>query len=472
MHTRILPLKDYMRFLNSTLTRPSLILFVVIFGNMSAIAQTDFISPYSIFGPGVVYPRQSVWQAGMGGSGGALFDLYRLNITNPAIAANHAEPIFEVGGRQSFSEFSSSTDSEKGTSFKINNLSLSFPIKRNIWNLSLGIVPGTSVGYEVTTSQYEPDLELNYLTQYNGEGGIAQAYLGTARKLINKVDSADNLTALSLGANINYNFGTVDKNRTLFFPEDLTILGFSSTESILIRDVTIDFGVHFHTNIIKRTTRTSRMLKLLLGAAYTLGSDLNAELSTSTYSFRPSASGAQQVPDTISESSRVKGRIYMPSSLTLSAALDYLNNKKSRYRFAIDYRVQQWSSYNTTFNDNATNFNFDNSQAISFGLECTPNVTSQKIFERLEYRVGYRNESTNLTLRDVPINEYGISFGLSLPIHYKRGTTFSSLNISTEYGEQGTNDSGLIKEQFVRVYVGFSLTPNFRNRWFVQPKYD
>lgn len=461
-----------MKFLNITWIKIGFLVFVIEMMVLSANAQTDFISPYSIFGPGIAYPRQGVTLAGMGGSGAALFDLYRLNLINPAVAANHAEPIFEFGGRQSFSRFTSSTDSEQGAAFKINNLSLSFPLKRNIWNLSLGVVPSTIIGYEVSTRQVEPDLELDYLTQYRGEGGIAQAYLGSARKIINRVDSTGNITSLSLGGNLNYNFGSLDRDRILFFPDDLTILGFHSTERFLVRDVTADFGIHYHTNIIKRTSRTSRMLKLLLGATYTLGNNLNTQLTSSSYSFRPTSSGFEQTPDTIVAALRQKGSIHIPAGYSVGVGFDFYTNSKSRYRLAIDYRTQQWTQYSTTFSNTASEFRFEDSHTVAFGLEFTPDVSSQKVFERIEYRAGYRTESTNLNLRNTPINEYGISFGLSLPIHYRSGFSFSTLNIATEYGEQGTNENGLIKEQYMRIFVGFSLTPHFRNRWFVKPKYD
>lgn len=474
MRTLTSPLKAFMRFCFTTWAKyiayPAVML---LFTAGSVCAQTDFISPYSIFGPGVIYPRQGVWQSGMGGSGSALFDLYRLNLTNPAVSANHAEPIFEIGGRQVFTTYTSDVDMEEGTAFKVNNISLAFPIKRNAWNFGLGVVPFSEVGYEVTGSAQDVNLGLDYQVDYKGEGGISQAYINLAGKLIDKVDSANNVQVFSIGANLNYNFGNIINDRRLFFPDDLTILGFRNTEQILIRDINADFGIHFHTNIIKRTNNRQRYLKLLTSATYSLASNLNSELTGTAYSYRPNASGAStSAQDTIVSNSRLKGEFYLPSSYSFGVGLDYLNDKKQRFRMALDYRSQQWSEYTSSFSSEYLQFQFRDSKTLSGGLEFTPNVLSQNLFERMEYRVGFRSEQSKLYLRDTPIDDFGMSFGLSLPIHYRRGTTFSTLNISTEYGNRGTTDNGLIREEYLRVFVGFTLTPNYRNRWFVKPKYD
>jgi hypothetical protein len=75
-------------------------------------------------------------------------------------------------------------------------------------------------------------------------------------------------------------------------------------------------------------------------------------------------------------------------------------------------------------------------------------------------------------LRNKDIEDIGMSFGLTLPIHHRRAITQSSFSIGAVYGRNGTQDMGLIQEDYIRIFVGFSFTPHFRNKWFVQPKYD
>ncbi|MGB6037006.1 MAG: hypothetical protein WBG42_12110 [Cryomorphaceae bacterium] len=105
-------------------------------------------------------------------------------------------------------------------------------------------------------------------------------------------------------------------------------------------------------------------------------------------------------------------------------------------------------------------------------MEWTPKLGSTNYLETVEYRLGLRYVQTNLNLRNQEIEDIGMSFGMSMPLHFRRGLTKSSFHVGAEYGEYGTTQDGLIQETYIRIMAGFSFTPHFRNRWFVQPKYD
>ena len=433
-------------------------------------AQSDLTSPYSIFGPGLTNQRQSVAQFTMGGAGVALFDPYRMNLINPAASANYMEPIFETSGKGNISTFETETDAFENRNFELNNLSLSFPIKRNYWALNIGLVPFTSVGYDVSvsdTSGSEP-----YTTNYFGDGGISQAYFGTGYKVYNRVDTAGNVTALSLGAQMNFNFGTVNNIRRISFTEDITSLGFEETESILVRDVNFEVGAQFQTNLKKRTLSDPSFLKLTFGAVYAFGNDLNAEQNSYAYNFRFATSGALVPRDTLQSSVRGKGSITMPSQFIVGTALDWVSRKRLRLRWAFDYATTSWQNYSVNFQNDVLEADFERSNRIATGVEITPNISSSNYLKRIEYRAGFRYVQTNLNLRGQGISDVGMSFGLTLPINFRRGLTKSSFHMGVEYGEYGTTDNGLIKETYTRIMAGFSFTPHFRNRWFVQPKYD
>jgi hypothetical protein len=466
-----------MKFSGLTLPDPSgrivIIAWLAMLGPFTYVqAQTDFVTPYSLFGPGIVQPRHTVMQAGMGTAGMAHFDLYRLNILNPAVAANHAEPIFEFGTRANLSTYRTTEETVNASGLMVNNLSLSLPIKRNVWGLTFGLVPATSVGYEITTRNTNEELELDYITQYSGAGGLSQLYLGSSRKLIDKIDSSNNVTVLSFGGQVNFNLGNIESSRRLFFPGDPTLLGFRSRETVLVRGAGADFGIHYHTNIVKRRLGKPRMVKLLVGATYSPSLGHTAVLTGNTYNFRLSPNGVEFPRDTLARLERFKGRVVMPSAFGVGVGIDWITDKRARYRFAVDYRQKNWSEYAVDLPGSILAGTFENSSLLAVGAEYTPNVASQKLLERMEYRLGYRTMSTNLSIDNTAITEYGMSFGISLPIHFRKGLTNSTFNVSAEYGNQGTTENGLISEQFVRVYAGFTLTPHFRNRWFVRPKYD
>jgi len=458
-----------MKFSSTTIVKRLLpILLLVAF--LKTNAQSDLASPYTIFGPGIPNLRQTVSMAGAGGSGVALTDPYKLNFANPASVAYHAEPIFESSGKYVNSTFSTNLGSFDNNSFELNNINLSFPIIRGKWGLIIGLLPYTTIGYEVTTVADDEEVELQPISQYSGDGGISQGYLGMGYKFYNKIDSAGNVTAIAFGANVNYNFGTLNAERMNSFPFDTEARGVKSDESIVVKDWSVDFGLHYQKNIVKRTISNPRYLKFLAGLSYSLETNLNTERSEFAYTFI--GTSGLNLSDTLRYSDREAGSITLPQRFTLGLGLDYVSVNKTRLRFSTDYTLERWSEYQVSYNDDNLSFDFQDGQRYSAGLEFTPKLGSSKYFETVEYRAGFHYNRSNLNLRDQDIEDIGMSFGLTLPIHHRRAITQSSFSIGAVYGKSGTQEMGLIQEDYIRIFVGFSFTPHFRNKWFVQPKYD
>ena len=287
MQTLISPYRVYMKFYYTTLikSKTKAIALLLILISTQGLAQTDLSSPYSIFGPGIPKRNLTVSQFGMGGSGVALIDQYKMNYLNPAALAYYIEPIFETSGLATISTFKTSDGSFENKSFELNNISLSFPIKRGVWGLTIGLKPYTTVGYSVSTTAPNPDLLTTPIVTYEGNGGINQGYIGTAYRIYNKTDSTGNTTSLAIGGNFNFNFGTIDNNRQLFFPNEPSSVGLRVQESVLVRDVNFDFGVQYQTNIIRRSSLRSDYLKFLAGATFSTGTDLRARKTTFAFNL-------------------------------------------------------------------------------------------------------------------------------------------------------------------------------------------
>jgi hypothetical protein len=126
-----------------------------------------------------------------------------------------------------------------------------------------------------------------------------------------------------------------------------------------------------------------------------------------------------------------------------------------------DYQWQNWSNYKA-FDRNDS---LQNTMQISLGGEFSPSPNLMASYwRRVKYRVGFRYNKTYLDLRDTRINEFGISFGLGLPIP----RSYSTMNLGFEIGRKGTTASGLIQNNFYRITVGISVW----ERWFVKNKYN
>ncbi len=68
-----------------------------------------------------------------------------------------------------------------------------------------------------------------------------------------------------------------------------------------------------------------------------------------------------------------------------------------------------------------------------------------------------------LELKEHRINEFGLTFGAGFPLKGQQ----SMINLGVEIGQRGTINYGLIKENYIRISLGFS----FYERWFLRSKF-
>jgi hypothetical protein len=126
--------------------------------------------------------------------------------------------------------------------------------------------------------------------------------------------------------------------------------------------------------------------------------------------------------------------------------------------------MQQSSNFGNRFND-IDNVEYENSTKFSLGGYYIPKYNSfNRYLERVTYRAGFNYENTGLIINNESINNYGITFGLGLPL----GGSFSNINIGFEYGKRGTTNAGLVEENYTNVFISLSLS----DRWFVKRKYE
>ena len=61
------------------------------------------------------------------------------------------------------------------------------------------------------------------------------------------------------------------------------------------------------------------------------------------------------------------------------------------------------------------------------------------------------------------IKDFGINFGLGIPVG-----RLSKANLGVEFGQRGTDDFGLIKENYLNFMIGVSLN----DLWFIKSMYN
>jgi outer membrane protein assembly factor BamA len=113
---------------------------------------------------------------------------------------------------------------------------------------------------------------------------------------------------------------------------------------------------------------------------------------------------------------------------------------------------------------NLNNVDYKNGSRISIGGFYIPEFDSfTNYFNTIVYRLGIRIEKTGLYIQDQSIDEIGFNFGLGLPFQ-----GFSNVNLGFEIGKRGSQNKGLLEENFFSVRLGMSLS----DLWFVKNKYN
>ena len=132
------------------------------------------------------------------------------------------------------------------------------------------------------------------------------------------------------------------------------------------------------------------------------------------------------------------------------------------YEINFDYYHQNWSQ--STFFGEKSEFLTDLNK-FAIGAEWIPDRFSIRSFvNRVAYRVGFKYEQSYHSFGGTQINDFGISFGVGLPIY----RSASTINIGGELGRRGTKDNNLVLENYAKV----NLSVNLHDIWFVKRKID
>ncbi|MBN1414577.1 MAG: hypothetical protein JW973_05715 [Bacteroidales bacterium] len=385
-------------------------------------------SPYTFFGAGKAENNGFGVGKAMGNTGIGFKSSYSLNNINPASYSgiDSLSFLFEIGLFGKYTQFRTSYATQEHYDGGLRYLAMGFRITR-WWSASLGIVPFSSVGYTIKTTDFiEGDLS-QYTKTFTGEGGINQFYAGNAFRIFKN---------LSLGVHTSYLFGTITQNESMSSGDQLKAYYISKTRHI--RNLHADFGLQY--------TVYSGEWNYTLGLVY----GYKANFKTSTDYFLAYSS------DTV-ELSEKKDDFILPAKYGIGLAVE----KRKKLRIGVDYERRDWSSSQFT----NPMLSVRNSERFSAGIEYLPYKTHRDPFYmKLYYRLGARYEKSYMVIDDIPINLMAVSIGVGIPMR----SDFSTINISLEAGRNGTKAKGLIEENYLLLHVNLSL----RDIWFLKPKYD
>ncbi|MEO8760981.1 MAG: hypothetical protein ABI388_06890 [Bacteroidia bacterium] len=494
-----------------------LVAFIGLFFPFSAQAQTSTSSPYSRYGIGSLEPAGLAASTAMGGcytafQNDTLIPLF-INPGNPASYSTNRITTFEIGGRASSTNFISDAGNVKKTNSGFNYISLAVPIRKNM-GLAAGLTPFSNVGYNATTSGNVDSIgQVNY--NYQGTGGINKAFLGFAIRPFDKqwrryynsknyrtlkdsgyiikyyqADKNDTalsskiilkphaqallrhrkfwlnaLSSISIGTNLNFLYGSIDYYSYAYFPYSYgSVFNTKQTTESSVHDIYYQGGAQMAFDIAYfGNHKLKKTLKVILGYTVSLPKKVAASASQVAYTFSSQTSSIEQPYDTFYNKPSYKGSIYIP--MMQSFGLGFKHGDNLTVLFDVGY--QQWSKY-SFFGDNQK---LRDSYSAAIGIQLLPKRTAVgnlAYLKRINYRIGARYNSGNLVFNNHPISLYAVTGGIGLPSGGGRFKLFTMVNISAEYGVNGTTADGLIKEKYIR----FALGLTFNDRWFIKTKYD
>lgn len=407
----------------------------------TAMFAQNSMTPYSMYGYGMLNDNSSSMQRQMGGVGYAMSSGRQINAKNPASYASidSLTFIFDIGADISFLHSAELRSIEKDEN-KANQIgggldyiTMQFPIGKYM-GASLGLIPYSSVGYAFGN-------EIMHGTLNNqGTGGITQAYVGIAGKY----------AGVSLGANISYNWGNIindtyavdnSGNRSLF-------------EHVMqIRDWNINLGAMY-------TLILQKYHKINLGITYQPKKSFHGNTWGAYWDI-----GADKAADTVGYTT-MSGKYYQPN--TIGSGISYTYNRGYRMMFEVDFQWQDWAKakYEPLFgNDGEVLFSgmqFDNRWKISAGGEFVPKTRGGNYIQHITYRLGGHYTNDYLMVNGNKVKDYGLSCGFGLPTIEGR----TMINIGFEWLHRRAAPEKLISENYFNITVGI----NFNEMWFWQRK--
>jgi hypothetical protein len=386
----------------------------------------------------------------MGGISAGLIDGSILNIDNPASYAWINRTVLDLGLEGSIlnlkdNNTEATTRSGNGN---ISHMALGLPLWKNRIGMTLGLTPFSRVSYLLQQEVIRDSLIGRERLDYEGNGGLYKAHVGVGGRWRN----------FAVGANASFLFGSLDYARFVSFLDTLSDGAYSTQviRSERVRDVLFNGGIAYRFDL-------PNDLELNVGASGRLKTRVTGSEDIEYVTLLIGATGIA-IKDSISSRGNGAVGVDLPAELAIGFTLrqSYRQVDDPLWRVGIDYRRAWWTGF-TDFRDQT---NFTNAWSFRIGGEITPGDRPDNNRRPLDYRLGFRYGSGYLAFDNQPLTEFGMTFGLGIPVSYGYGPQRNSkINLSLEYGQR--NSDQFFSESFFRGTLGFTLSDSF---WFLRSK--
>ena len=412
------------------------LLFIILFIQFG-FAQKSSYSPYSYFGVGETNFSATAENRMMGGNT-SYYDSVSVNLNVPASLSKLRFVNYSVGINLKNNRYSVGENNAKSTTASLNYLSVSIPTK--LLGFNFGLKPNTSVGYLLESVDESTDpISTN---RYDGNGGINSAFVGLGIELFKN---------FGIGISSSYSFGNLNHyhSKILTDVELFTRVSSESSLSGLSYNFSAVFQQKFRNNIQIYTTYL-----------YQPQSSLTSKNSQSIATLKTDGTfGGDTENIDLSLTGRDETKFTIPSFSNFGIGF----GEDKKWFFGVNMKSVNGKGYKNDLMA-LDNVNFNKHNIYSVGGFLLPQYDSfTSFFDRLTYRAGLKYVDGALEVNGQDIKDFGINFGLGIPVG-----RISKVNIGLEFGQRGTNDFGLIKENYLNLMIGVSLN----DLWFIRSMYN
>lgn len=401
-------------------------------------AQNSSVSPYSYHGIGDIRAQSTVENQAMGGLG-MYTDSIHTNLQNPAAYGKLRLVNYTAAGGHAEVTLTDYTGTEQTSVTSLQYLALGIPLTPKM-GIGFGVLPYTSVGYNVFADNVTA-VQDTVVNQFGGEGGLNKVFLSAGYEITK---------SLHIGATVNYSFGSLEY-RTVQNIAGVQY-GVINSKQSQIKGFDFNYAATYSPRIMGRYT-------LFTSLMVNTQANLTSQNEESLGSFSTITGEEIEGRDINLEALDLKNtELKIPTITTLG--LGFGRDKK--WFLGAEYSLQGLSSFRNEFVDQS-NIIYKDASTIAIGGYIIPDYASFTSYaKRVNYRFGARYENTGMVINAKEIKDYGITFGLGLPL----GAGFDNINLGFMYGIRGTATANLVEESYFKVNIGLS----FNDKWFQKRK--
>ncbi len=410
-------------------------------------SQFSTYSPYTRFGLGDLTKPGLAQNLAMGGTGIAIHENNRINYLNPASfsALDSTSVYFDFGANTFHNTYKTENYSNTWWNMNLHHVAFASSMGKYL-GFSAGIVPFSSIGYNIKQEYNDFTTGEAMDTYFKGEGGIMNFYAGTGLKLFDR---------FSVGVTMNYLMGRLSRERRVTFPTNANYSPVSSMENFDVRKPVFSIGLQYKEVFEENFFFT-------VGAVYDLKTKVSANVNyiavNEIYTYDTIRLGSNPVinPQYLLAQDTTLGNFTIPQKKGVGIAFGIPN----KLILTGDYYMQDW-----TGSLSGENYQTTNATSMHFGAEYLPDAEALRGFHKfISYRVGGYYSNYYLQVNDTQLEDYGITFGLGLPVR----TMKSSINVAFTLGTRGTTQDSLVKENYG--IVTFNVT--LHDLWFRKRRFD